>query len=111
MAKIEKKVVLNKFGKKIRLNDAALKIALKHFGIIDSDSRSNSMLKEVPIEFLRLPKKIEIIKAKPVVEEKKIEPVIEPVIIPKVEVVTSKAEPVVEVKKKGRKKNERTAKS
>jgi hypothetical protein len=100
MAQITKKVVLNKHGQRIRMNEAALRIAEAHFGI----NQPSVKTKEVPIELLRLPKKIEIIKAidKPI--EKTIEKSVE---LPKTE------GPIVEeIKKKGRKKkNEATDKS
>lgn len=95
MAQIRKKEVLTKHGVKIRLNDAALEIARKHFGV--SESRPEA--REVPIELLRLPKKIEIIKAvkeEPIVLEKLEPPVVAPV--------------VQEIKKGRKKKNEGTDK-
>ena len=67
-----------------RMNDAALRIAERHFGVI----RSRPATKEIPIEIKNLPKRIDIIKAKPE-EAPKIEP------LPKVENIV----PVVEEKK------------
>jgi hypothetical protein len=99
MAKIRKQQVLTKKGVKIRLNDAALEIARRHFGV----DVSHPDMKAVPIELLRLPKKIEIIKAVRVKEEipDKIPDKIEvPVDTPTVE----------EIKKPRRKKNEGTNK-
>jgi hypothetical protein len=93
MAKIRKQQVLTKKGVKIRLNDAALEIARRHFGV----DVSHPDMKAVPIELLRLPKKIEIIKAVREVLPDKIEV---PVDTPTVE----------EIKKPRRKKNEGTNK-
>jgi hypothetical protein len=95
MAKIRKQVVINKHGVKIRLNDAALEIAQRHFGV----NQPHPEAKAVPIELLRLPKKIEIIKAVRVKEE----------IPDKIEVPID-APTVEEIKKPRRKKNERTDK-
>jgi len=99
MAQIPKKVVLNKYGQKIRLSDFALAIAKAHFGVTDFAPRT----KEVPLELLKLPKKLEIIKAVEKPTEKTVEKSVE---LPKEEGPT-----VTEVKKRGRKKNEGTDKS
>lgn len=69
----KKNVVINKRGAKVRMNEAALKIAEKHFGV----NRARAITKEVPPELLNLPSKIEIIKAKPIPEPVAKAPVIE----------------------------------
>jgi hypothetical protein len=55
---MEKKLVTTKKGVQVRMNDAALKMAEKHFGL----SRHSPTAKEVPIELLKMPK-IDITKA------------------------------------------------
>jgi len=48
----------NKNGMEVRLSEVALRIAERHFGI----TRDRPIVKEVPLELLKLPKKIDIIK-------------------------------------------------
>lgn len=82
-----KNVVVNSRGARIRMNDAALRIAEKHFGI----SRSRPVTKEIPIELLQLPKKVNIIKpAPPVIAA----PAPEPIPIVKEAPVIAAAAPV-----------------
>ena len=50
-----------KDGARIRMNAAAFEIAEKHFGV----TRSFPAIKETPVELLKLPKKVEVIKAAP----------------------------------------------
>lgn len=78
-----KNIVINKHGAKIRMNDAALRIAEKHFGI----NRSRPTTKETPIELLKLPKRIDIIKAIPLPDKK----------LPKIEVTEKIVAPVEKV--------------
>lgn len=78
MEKYPKTEVLTRNGTTVRMNDAALRIAEKHFGV----NRQRGYAKEVPPEILQLPKRIDIIKAEvkvqpPRVEEIKDEKVIE----------------------------------
>jgi len=85
--------VFTEDGKIISLGENALRIAEKHFGV----TRVRPNVKEKPIELLKLPPKIEIIKAKPA-EIKS--PVVE---IPKTTVVETINPPVAKeivVKKK-----------
>jgi len=88
-----KYTVVNKRGAKVRMNDAALRIAERHFGV----NRSRPTTKEVPVELLKLPTKIEIIKAQPIPPPIAKAPVIE---IVKPEVPEVKAEIKPEVKKR-----------
>ncbi len=74
MEKYPKHTVLTRNGTSVRMNDAALRIAEKHFGV----TRQHGFAKEVPPEILQLPKRIDIIKAEvkiqpAVVDEKAIE--------------------------------------
>ena len=55
-----KEYVYTKKGTKVSMNDAALQIAEEYFGV----NRERPLTKEKPIELLKLPKKVEIIKAK-----------------------------------------------
>jgi hypothetical protein len=59
MEKYPKYNVMTRNGTMVRMNDAALRIAEKHFGI----NRQRGMNHEVPPEILQLPKRIDIIKA------------------------------------------------
>lgn len=59
MEKYPKTEVLTRNGTTVRMNDAALRIAEKHFGV----TRQRGYAKEVPPEILQLPKRIDIIKA------------------------------------------------
>jgi hypothetical protein len=61
MAKDNKIEVVNKDGARIRMNAAAFEIAEKHFGV----TRSFPAIKETPVELLKLPNKVEVIKAVP----------------------------------------------
>lgn len=61
MAKDNKIDAVTKDGTHIRMNEAAFKIAEKYFGV----SRSLPAIKETPVELLKLPKKVEVIKAAP----------------------------------------------
>lgn len=61
--KIVRTIVTTKEGRQVRMNEAALKMAEKHFGVI----RSKTVLKETPIELLKV-KKEEIIKGIPKLE-------------------------------------------
>ena len=82
MANLEKHNVLNKRGVEVRMNDAALRMAEKYFGV----NRIKPVIRQVPTEVLNLPKRIDIIKAvevktvSPPVEEPK--PVVEKVVEP-----------------------------
>ena len=55
-----KEYVYTKKGTKVSMNDAALQIAEEYFGV----NRERPLTKEKPIELLKLPQKVEIIKAK-----------------------------------------------
>jgi hypothetical protein len=62
---MEKKLVTTKRGSQVRMNEAAQKMAEKHFGL-----NRHQATKEIPIELLKMPK-IDITKAvkyEPVVE-------------------------------------------
>jgi hypothetical protein len=59
MEKYPKHTVLTRNGTTVRMNDAALRIAEKHFGA----NRQKVVTREVPPEILQLPKRIDIIKA------------------------------------------------
>jgi hypothetical protein len=59
MEKYPKTTVMTKNGTSVRMNDAALKIAERHFGV----TRQHGFAREVPPEILQLPKRIDIIKA------------------------------------------------
>lgn len=60
MPKYPKHLVLTENGTEVRMNDAALRIAERHFGV----NRIRQSIREVPIEVLRMPK-VEITKAVP----------------------------------------------
>lgn len=70
--------VMTRNGTTVRMNDLALKMAEKHFGV----NRQRTATREVPPEILNLPKRIDIIKAdvkvQPAVKEVK-EPLSVPV--------------------------------
>lgn len=74
MAKDNKIEVVNKDGARIRMNAAAFEIAEKHFGV----TRSFPAIKETPVELLKLPKKVEVIKAAPKDPESPAPEVVEP---------------------------------
>ena len=69
MEKYPKHSVLTRNGTVVRMNDAALRMAEKHFGV----NRQRLVTKEVPPEILNLPKRIDIIKA-----EVKVQPAVKP---------------------------------
>lgn len=71
MEKYPKTDVLTKNGTTVRMNDAALRIAEKHFGV----TRQRGFAKEVPPEILQLPKRIDIIKAEVKVQPPRVEEV------------------------------------
>jgi len=71
MAQVVKHKVLNAQGIEVRMNDAALKIAEKHFGI-----NPPRVIKQIPPELRDLPRRIEVIKGVPkFVDEKPQEPI------------------------------------
>lgn len=61
MAKDNKIDAVTKDGTRIRMSQTAFEIAEKHFGV----TRSFPAIKETPVELLKLPKKVEVIKAAP----------------------------------------------
>ena len=73
MEKYPKHLVTTRSGVQVMMNDAALRIAEKHFGV----SKAHTIPRETPIEILKLPSEIDIIKAEvkvvPAVDEKQIE--------------------------------------
>ena len=71
MEKYPKHTVLTRNGTTVRMNDAALRIAEKHFGV----SRQRAITKDVPPEILQLPRRIDIIKAEVKVQPAKVEEV------------------------------------
>jgi hypothetical protein len=76
----KKEEVINKYGKRVRMNEAAREIAERHFGV----NKPRPITKVVPAELLKLPKRIDIIKAIETIEipkvvPQKIEPAPEPV--------------------------------
>lgn len=104
--KIKKQYVTTRSGSRVRMNEAALEVARKHFGV--NQSRPG-IIQEVPIELQRLTKKIEIIKA---VEKKEIPKVEKLPDLPKVELPKTEVHIVETTKKpKTKKKNEGTDKS
>lgn len=104
--KIKKQYVTTRTGSRVRMNEAALEIARKHFGI--NQSRPE-IIQEVPIELQRLTKKIEIVKA---VEKKEIPKVLKLPELPKVELPKTDVQIVKATKKtKTKKQNEGTDKS
>jgi len=85
--------VFTEDGKIVSMGENALRIAEKHFGV----TRVRPNVKEKPIEVLKLPPKIEIIKAKP--PETK-SPVVEIPKIPVVEIINQPVAKEIVVKKK-----------
>jgi hypothetical protein len=83
---MEKKLVTTKNGAQVRMNEVALKMAEKHFGL----SRHSPTTRETPIELLKMPK-VDITKAV------KLEPVKVAEVIKVPEVVLKKVPEVVEV--------------
>jgi len=71
-----KEEVINKYGKRVRMNEAARRIAEQHFGV----NKPRPITKVVPAELLKLPKRIDITKAIETIEIPKVAPVkVEPV--------------------------------
>jgi hypothetical protein len=72
MEKYPKNAVLTRNGTIVRMNDVALKMGMKHFGV----NRQRLVTKDVPPEILQMPKRIDIIKA-----EVKVQPAVKTEVI------------------------------
>ena len=92
-----KEEVINKYGKRVRMNEAARRIAEQHFGV----NKPRPITKVVPAELLKLPKRIDITKAIETIEIPKVAPVkVEPVAVAEpIKVEPVKATPVAKKKR------------
>jgi hypothetical protein len=93
----KKEEVINKYGRRIRMNEAVRKIAERHFGI----NKPKPEIKNIPAELLKLPKRIDITKAIETIEIPKVTPAkVEPVTVVKEEPVKATVKAPVAKKKR-----------